>query len=66
MSGTFERASEGESYCMDKLTQPYNMEIYAGLFVVHFERTCKTLSFASNTWSQRLLTFLPCEAAMLW
>lgn len=34
-----------------------------GLFLVRFERTCEKENFARNTWSQHLLTLLPCEVA---
>ncbi|KAM7306476.1 uncharacterized protein ISCGN_010179 [Ixodes scapularis] len=57
------RASEAESYQMKKLLQPFKVGEDVGLFLVNFERTCEKLSFAPETWPQRLLTLLPCEAA---
>ena len=57
------RASETESYQMKKLMQPFKVGEDVGLFLVNFERTCEKLSFAPETWPQRLLTLLPCEAA---
>ncbi|CAN7941106.1 unnamed protein product [Ixodes hexagonus] len=61
--GAPERASETESYQMKKLMQPFKVGEDMGLFIVNFERTCEKLSFAPDTWPQRLLTLLPCEAA---
>ncbi|KAG0413554.1 hypothetical protein HPB47_009287 [Ixodes persulcatus] len=57
------RASETESYQMKKLMQPFKVGENVGLFLVNFERTCEKLSFAPETWPQRLLTLLPCEDA---
>lgn len=34
-----------------------------GLFLVNFERTCEKVDFPRDTWPQRLLILLPCEAA---
>ncbi|KAG0412782.1 hypothetical protein HPB47_010074, partial [Ixodes persulcatus] len=48
---------------MKKLMQPFKVGEDVGLFLVNFERTCEKLSFAPETWPQRLLTLLPCEAA---
>ncbi|SBO33334.1 SCAN domain protein [Anaplasma phagocytophilum] len=48
---------------MKKLMQPFKVGEDVGLFLVNFERTCERLSFAPETWPQRLLTLLPCEAA---
>ncbi|KAG0426450.1 hypothetical protein HPB47_026425 [Ixodes persulcatus] len=48
---------------MKKLLQPFKVGEDVGLFLVNFERTCEKLSFAPETWPQRLLTLLPCEAA---
>ncbi|CAN7950164.1 unnamed protein product [Ixodes hexagonus] len=62
-AGAPERASETESYQMKKLMQPFKVGEDMGLFIVNFERTCEKLSFAPDTWPQRLLTLLPCEAA---
>ncbi|KAM7295267.1 uncharacterized protein ISCGN_024772 [Ixodes scapularis] len=51
------------SFKMKNLMQPYKVGEDIGLFLVNFERTCEKLAFACNTWPQRLLTLLPCEAA---
>ncbi|KAG0418132.1 hypothetical protein HPB47_005107 [Ixodes persulcatus] len=48
---------------MKKLLRPFKVGEDVGLFLVNFERTCEKLSFAPETWPQRLLTLLPCEAA---
>lgn len=58
-----ERASELGSYSMDRSIQPYKIGEDIGLFLVNFERACQRNGFALSTWSQRLLTLLPCEAA---
>ncbi|KAM7283707.1 uncharacterized protein ISCGN_000813 [Ixodes scapularis] len=52
-----------ESFKMSKLMQPFKVGEDIGLFLVNFERTCEKLGFRRETWSQRLLTLLPCEAA---
>lgn len=57
------RAGEVDSYHMNKLMHPFKEGEDFGLFLVNFERTCKKLNFAPDTWSQRLLTVLPCDAA---
>ncbi|CAN7979184.1 unnamed protein product [Ixodes persulcatus] len=48
---------------MSKLMQPFKVGEDIGLFLVNFERTCEKLGFRRETWSQRLLTLLPYEAA---
>ncbi|KAM7313255.1 uncharacterized protein ISCGN_003132 [Ixodes scapularis] len=60
-----ERSSQGkvEGFKMSKLMQPFKVEEDIGLFLVNFERTCEKMGFGRETWPQRLLTLLPCEAA---
>ncbi|CAN7974915.1 unnamed protein product [Ixodes persulcatus] len=60
-----ERSSQGkvESFKMSKLMQPFKVEEDISLFLVNFERTCEKMGFGRETWPQRLLTLLPCEAA---
>lgn len=36
-----------------------------GLFLVYFEHTFENVDFPRDTWPQRLLTLLPCEATNL-
>lgn len=60
-----ERPSQGkaEGFKMSKLMQPFKVNEDVGLFLVNFERTCEKMGFGRETWPQRLLTLLPCEAA---
>lgn len=48
---------------MSKLLQPYKIGGDVGLIRVNFERTCEKMRFERESWPQRLLTVLPCEAA---
>lgn len=57
------RPSEVEPCRMDQWIKPYKMGEDIALFLVHFERTCERGKFSPSTWSQRLVTLLPCEAA---
>lgn len=52
-----------ETFKMKDLMQPFKIGEDVGLFLVNFERTCEKVGFARESWSQRLLTLLPCEAA---
>ncbi|CAN8023243.1 unnamed protein product [Ixodes persulcatus] len=58
-----EGAGHSEKFKMSKLMQPSKVTEDIGLFFVNFERTCEKINFAQDSWSQRLLTLLPCEAA---
>lgn len=51
------------SFKMKDLMQPFKVGEDMGLFLVNFERTCEKVDFPRDTWPQRLLTLLPCEAA---
>ncbi|XP_077485302.1 uncharacterized protein LOC144095436 [Amblyomma americanum] len=64
-STTLERASQAESFQMDRLMQPYKIGEDLGYYLVNFERTCEKRGYAKETWPQRLLTVLPCEAATI-
>ncbi|KAG0428376.1 hypothetical protein HPB47_024639 [Ixodes persulcatus] len=52
-----------ERFKMKDLLQPYKLGEDIGLFLVNFERTCEKVRFQRETWPQKLLTLLPCEAA---
>ncbi|KAM7310233.1 uncharacterized protein ISCGN_007160 [Ixodes scapularis] len=52
-----------EKLKMKDLLQPYKLGEDIGLFLVNFERTCEKMKFQRETWSQKLLALLPCEAA---
>lgn len=52
-----------ETFRMKDLMQPFKVGEDVGLFLVNFERTCEKVEFSRESWSQRLLTLLPCEAA---
>lgn len=52
-----------ETFKMKDLMQPFKVGEDIGLFLVNFERTCEKVGFSRDTWSQKLLTLLPCEAA---
>ncbi|XP_040067028.1 uncharacterized protein LOC120840506 [Ixodes scapularis] len=56
-------AEPAEKLKMKDLLQPYKLGEDIGLFLVNFERTCEKMKFQRETWSQKLLTLLPCEAA---
>lgn len=43
--------------------QPFSVGNDISLYLVNFERTCINAGFGKDTWSQRLLTLLPNEAA---
>ncbi|CAN7978502.1 unnamed protein product [Ixodes persulcatus] len=58
-----EGAGHSEKFKMSKLMQPFKVTEDIGLFLVNFERTCEKMNFAQDSWPQRLLTLLPCEAA---
>ncbi|XP_077559082.1 uncharacterized protein LOC144174320 [Haemaphysalis longicornis] len=60
---TPERTCEAVSYRMDKYMHPYETGRDIGLYLGNFERTCERENFARGTWTQRLLTLLPCEVA---
>ncbi|XP_077535981.1 uncharacterized protein LOC144148299 [Haemaphysalis longicornis] len=65
-SGVGEASSGGGvklSFKMKDLMQPFKVGEDMGLFLVNFERTCEKVDFPRDTWPQRLLTLLPCEAA---
>ncbi|XP_077508853.1 uncharacterized protein LOC144120365 [Amblyomma americanum] len=62
---TLERASQAESFHMDRLMQPYKIGEDLGYYLVNFERTCEKRGYAKETWPQRLLMVLPCEAATI-
>lgn len=57
------RSSEVEPCRMDQWMKPKKVGEDIALFLVHFERTCERCNFAEGTWSQRLVTLLPGEAA---
>lgn len=61
--GAPERVSEIDSYRMDKYLNPFQVGKDIGIFLGSFERTCERMNFAPSTWSQRLLSLLPYEAA---
>ncbi|CAN7949169.1 unnamed protein product, partial [Ixodes hexagonus] len=52
-----------QGWKMKNLLQPYRVGEDIGLFLVNFERACEKASFSRESWPQRLLTLLPCEAA---
>lgn len=57
------RSSEIEPCRMDQWIKPYELGEDIALFLVQFERTCERYQLAPSTWSHRLVTLLPCEAA---
>ncbi|XP_077501241.1 uncharacterized protein LOC144112039 [Amblyomma americanum] len=62
---TPERVSQAESFPMDRLMQPYKIGEDLGYYLVNFERTCEKRGYAKETWPQKLLMVLPCEAATI-
>ncbi|XP_077502370.1 uncharacterized protein LOC144113262 [Amblyomma americanum] len=60
-----ERVSQAESFPMDRLMQPYKIGEDLGYYLVNFERTCEKRGYAKETWPQKLLMVLPCEAATI-
>lgn len=52
-----------EGWKMKNLLQPYKMGEDMGLFLVNFERACERAECSRESWPQRLLTVLPCDAA---
>ncbi|XP_075752400.1 uncharacterized protein LOC142818056 isoform X1 [Rhipicephalus microplus] len=48
---------------MSRYMQPYEVSWDMGLYLRLFERKCSQLKCERDTWSQRLRTVLPCEAA---
>ncbi|XP_077507008.1 uncharacterized protein LOC144116173 [Amblyomma americanum] len=48
---------------MKDLLSPFKMGEDIGLCLVNFERTCEKNAILRTTWTQHLLTVLPCEAA---
>ncbi|XP_077490841.1 uncharacterized protein LOC144101552 [Amblyomma americanum] len=62
---TPERVSRAESFPMDRLMQPYKIGEDLGYYLVNFERTCEKRGYAKETWPQKLLMVLPCEAATI-
>lgn len=56
-------AGDRDNFKIKDLLQPFKTGEDIGLFLVNFERTCDKMSFEKESWPQRLLTLLPCEAA---
>lgn len=56
-------AGDRDNFKIKDLLQPFKTGEDMGLFLVNFERTCTKMSFEKESWPQRLLTLLPCEAA---
>nr|XP_037290846.1 uncharacterized protein LOC119186258 [Rhipicephalus microplus] len=52
-----------DSFDMRGYMQPFKAGSDITLYLVNFERTCTRAALAKETWSQRLLTLLPNEAA---
>lgn len=52
-----------DSFDMRGYMQPFKAGSDITLYLVNFERTCTRAALAEETWSQRLLTLLPNEAA---
>ena len=50
---------------MKDLMEPYKVNDDMGLFLVNFERLCESHEFLRDSWPQRLLSVLPCEAAAI-
>ncbi|XP_075739265.1 uncharacterized protein LOC142784678 [Rhipicephalus microplus] len=46
---------------MSRYMQPYEVSWDMGLYLRLFERKCRQLSCERDTWSQKILTVLPCE-----
>lgn len=55
----------GTEFKMTKLLQPFKVGDDIGLYLVNFERVCEKQKFSKQTWSQKLLTLLPGEAAQV-
>lgn len=58
-----EVATRRENFDMRGFMQPFSVGNDISLYLVNFERTCINAGFGKDTWSQRLLTLLPNEAA---
>lgn len=52
-----------DSFDMRGYMQPFKAGSDITLYLVNFERTCSRAALGKETWSQRLLTLLPNEAA---
>ncbi|CAN8002295.1 unnamed protein product, partial [Ixodes pacificus] len=52
-----------QGWKMKNFLQPYRVGRDIGLLLVNFAKACEKASFSRESWPQRLLTLLPCEAA---